>query len=87
MAVALVALWWISALIVDTPLALPSVPAVWHELCVIGSDVSFYAQLGLTLLRSLVAFLLSFAVALVLAFCIIPSVELVKTIQRRLGRK
>ncbi len=67
MAVALAALWWISALIVDTPLVLPSVPAVWHELCVIGSDVSFYAQLGLTLLRSLVAFLLSFAVALVLA--------------------
>ena len=67
MFLAVVALWWISALIVDTPLILPSVPAVWHELCVIGSDVSFYAQLGLTLLRSLVAFLLSFAVALVLA--------------------
>ena len=31
--------------------------------------------------------LTEYAVALVLAFCIIPSVELVKAIQRRLGRK
>ena len=67
MFLAVVALWWISALIVDTPLVLPSVPAVWKELCQLVSEDSFYRQLGLTLLRSVAAFAISFVFALLLA--------------------
>ena len=67
MAAALVALWSLAALAVGNNFVLPNVSDVCRELGILLAEPSFYASVGVTVGRALVAFALSLVVALALA--------------------
>ena len=67
MAAALVALWTVAALAVGNSFVLPNVPDVCRELCILLAKPSFYASVGVTVGRALLAFAVSLAFALALA--------------------
>lgn len=67
MAAALVALWMVAALAVGNSFVLPNVPDVCRELCILLAKPSFYASVGVTVGRALLAFAVSLAFALALA--------------------
>lgn len=66
---ALVAIWAVASAVVDVDIVLPSPLAVIVAFGKLFGKTSFYRSFGLTLLRTVVAFVLSAAVALVLAIC------------------
>lgn len=67
MAAALVALWTVAALAVGNSFVLPNVPDVCRELGILLAKPSFYASVGVTVGRALLAFAVSLAFALALA--------------------
>lgn len=67
MAAALVALWTVAALAVDNNFVLPNVPDVCREFGTLLAKPSFYASVGVTVGRALLAFTVSLAFALALA--------------------
>lgn len=67
MTAALLFVWALAALAVDNSFALPKLSDVWTEFCVLAADGSFYTQVALTVGRAVLAFVVSLAIALVLA--------------------
>ena len=66
-AAALVALWSLAALAVGNEFVLPNVSDVCRELGILLAEPNFYASVGVTVGRALVAFALSLVLALALA--------------------
>ncbi len=60
----IIVVWITAGAIVNNEYLLPSIPAVWNALKSVFSDGKFYSAYLSTLLRSLIAFLISFILAL-----------------------
>lgn len=64
----LIVIWWVAAAAIGNGFILPDPVASLNALFTLMKTGTFYASLAFTLLRSLIAFILSFTLATVLAF-------------------
>lgn len=59
----IVGIWWIIAASIDAEIILPTPSATFARFFKLFSSNTFYAQIGMTIIRSLVSFIVAFALA------------------------
>jgi NitT/TauT family transport system permease protein len=78
--IGILAIWGVSSLVIDNEYILPSISQTIKEVALLFGEVSFYRALFSTLFRSLIAFIISFALAGILVILSIKTKYIEKVI-------